>query len=262
MRSRIKWLVLAIAIVIIAAAVTAILWKNSTPNMQVGNLLKNGDFSQADENVLPAGWYTDAYIHTAGYTDYSMENGIVTIVNHALNDARFAQKVSVQPDSLYCLTGYIRAQADGGLGANLSVSDVYAFSSSVYDSDEWQQVTLYGRTGKDQQYVTVFVRLGGYSGEATGTASFRDISLTQVESVPADYIAYQWYKNSTAKAASEDSSSTPPAWPWLTGVAIVYALICWFLSRSVFENGGLTDGKHNWRSEEHTSELQSRLSHS
>ena len=115
MRSRLKWLALAIAVVVIAVAVTVIFGKSNTPKMQEGNLLANGDFSQADENGLPSGWYTDAYIHTVGYTDYSMENGVVTIVNHALNDARFAQKVDVQPDSLYCLTGYVRAQANGGL---------------------------------------------------------------------------------------------------------------------------------------------------
>ena len=246
MRSRLKWLALAIAVVVIAVAVTVIFGKSNTPKMQEGNLLANGDFSQADEDGLPSGWYTDAYIHTVGYTDYSMENGVVTIVNHALNDARFAQKVDVQPDSLYCLTGYVRAQANGGLGANLSVSDVYAFSSSVYDSDEWQQVTLYGRTGKDQHSVTVFVRLGGYSGEATGTASFKDISLTQVESVPAEYVAYQWYKNTTAKAASEKNSSSSSAWPWLTGIALAYAVICWFLSRSVLGEEPLADRKHNW----------------
>ena len=246
MRSKLKWLILAAAIVLIAVAVTAIFGKSSAPKMQEGNLLTNGDFSQAGDDGLPSGWYTDAYIHTVGYTDYSMENGVVTIVNHALNDARFAQKVTVQPDSLYCLTGYIRAQASGGLGANLSVSDVYAFSQSVYDSDEWQKVTLYGRTGKDQRSVTVFVRLGGYSGEATGTASFKDISLTQVQSVPAEFVAQQWYKNSTAKTSTSTKTSSSSAWPWLTAIAVIYALACWFLSRSVLGGESLTEDKHNW----------------
>ncbi|MBO4378446.1 MAG: hypothetical protein J5889_05760, partial [Clostridia bacterium] len=71
-----------------------------------------------------------------------------------------------------------------------------------------------------------------------------DISLTQGESVPAEYIAYQWYKNTPAKTVSDKTYS--PAWPWLAAVALVYALVCWFLSRSVLGDGGLKERKHNW----------------
>jgi len=234
MKKKGKWILIA---VLMAAAVLALILlpKKDKPVFQKGNLLENGDFSLLDENGLPQGWYTDAYVKTPGYTDYSAADGVATIVNHDLNDARFAQDVSVQPNSLYCLRGYVRADARQGHGGNLSVSNVYVFSESVYDSpEEWQEVRLYGRTGPEQKEVTVFVRLGGYSGESVGMASFRDVSLEQVEAVPADYSTTRWYKEATAAPADSGEKGEPrSAWPWLLLIALAYAALCYALRRAV-----------------------------
>lgn len=227
-------LLIALAALIVIAAALALILPHGKPAVQRGNLLQNGDFALLDANGLPQGWYTDAYVQTVGFSEYSAGEGVASITNYGLNDARFAQTVSVQPDSLYCLSGFIRAEATGGLGANLSIADVYVFSPSVYDSEgEWQQVRLYGRTGEKQREVTVFARLGGYSGEATGTASFRDLSLEQIESVPAEYIAYQWYKSENKTAAAEEEGEAKPAWPWLTAIACLYGLACFALRNQV-----------------------------
>ena len=226
-----KWLWMALALVAAAVLLAVALHGKKAP-LQEGNLLANGDFSRLDSRGGADGWYTDGYVKTLGYSEYSVEDGVATIVNHDMNDARFAQDVSVQPNSLYCLRGMIRAEAKGGLGANLSIADVYVFSSSVFDTNgEWEEVRLYGRTGKNQREVTVFARLGGYSGEAVGTASFRDIVLEQVERVPADYAITQWYKQA-AKAPvqeTEDDGTASPAWPWLLAVALLYAALCYAL---------------------------------
>ena len=92
----------------------------------------------------------------------------------------------MEPNSFYCLSGQICAQAQGGRGANLSIADVYTFSAGVYDSQgEWRQVELYGQTGPRQRSLTVYARLGGYSGESLGEAWFANLSLKKVESIPA-----------------------------------------------------------------------------
>ena len=44
---------------------------------------------------------------------------------------------------------------------------------------------LYARTGPEQTKFRLFVRLGGYSGEAQGEAYFDDISVTRIEAAPA-----------------------------------------------------------------------------
>lgn len=205
-------------------------------------LLENGDFSLVDSNGQPKSWYSDAYIYTPGYTDYTVADGVATIVNHELNDARFAQRVDVEPDSLYCFSGYVRADAADGLGANLSIEGIYVFSDSYYDTgEEWQEVRLYGRTGAQQGSVTVFARLGGYSGEAVGTASFRNLSLVKVNDVPAGYIVQNWYQAAAVYEDAEDEYGDS-AWPVLLLIAAAYAAVCMLVSRHA-----LTDEKRALR---------------
>ena len=178
-----------------------------------GNLLENADFTEMDSDGLPAGWYTDAYILEAGYTRFQYAEGdadhpcAVSIQNIGENDARFAQTVEVEPDSLYLFSGYIRAEGvEGGHGANLSVEGVYAFSTQVFDTDgQWQYVQYYGETGPEQEYITVFARLGGYSGVSSGRACFADLSLTKVDSIPGDIVADLWYRED---AYADDGDDT------------------------------------------------------
>ena len=105
------------------------------------NLLENPDFLHLDEEEMPVGWYTDAYIMEPGYTVFKFEGdaehrAAVSIQNIGENDARFAQTVNVEPDSIYLLSGYVRAEdVEGGHGANLSIDGIYAFSDKYYDTD-------------------------------------------------------------------------------------------------------------------------------
>ena len=202
------------------------------------NLLQNGSFEELDDRGMPVGWYTDAYVLDEGYTVFSvseseMEDGghAAAIRNIGENDARFAQKVQVDPESLYRFSGYIRTEGvEDGRGANLSVEGVYSFSDSVYeDSDGWQYIEWYGETGEDQTSVTLFARLGGYSGESTGKAWFDDLRLEKVNSVPGEKIAALWYQASTLSYFDEeeslfDSSVDSPAWPRLIVISLFYSL--------------------------------------
>lgn len=177
-------------------------------------LLLNNTFSVLSDAGLPEGWYTDAYVRSPGYTDYEiLENAgptgqnAIHIMNHELNDARLAQIVAVEPNSLYCLSGWIKAQTVGGHGANLSVEGVYSFPNCVYDTEgEWQRITLYGRTKSDQHSITVFARLGGYSGESLGEAWFADLSLQKVSEVPPEEAVQDFFPPSYQNAANHQWS--------------------------------------------------------
>ena len=194
------------------------------------NMLKNGDFSMLDEEGMPEDWYTDAYILESGFTIYSVREGdeehprIAEIRNIGKNDARFAQIVSVEPDRLYCLSGDILAEEiEDGHGANLSIEGVYAFSKKCYDTGgEWTHIEYYGETGPNQHYLTVFARLGGYSGESTGKASFSNLKLIEVDSLPDDVVADIWYIESDTTEEDEEEDETGKAWPWLILISIVY----------------------------------------
>ena len=199
------------------------------------NLLYNGGFEYLDEDGMPDGWYTDAYVRQEGYTTYGMtgdahggENAAM-VNNIGMNDARFAQSVSVKPETLYRLSGWIMADniGDSGRGANLSIEDVYVFSESVFHTEGgWQYVELYGETGEDQYDVTVFARVGGYSGESQGRAFFDDLSLVEVQSVPGDGVATRWFKRTVTPAVVEEAEDedAAPFWPWLLVLSAVYGL--------------------------------------
>ncbi len=197
-----------------------------------GNLLVNGDFSLIDSAQLPAAWFTDAYVSAEGYTVFSasQEDGtpVICVNNIGLNDARFAQRVHVEPNSLYKLSGDIRAEGieDQGWGANLSVYGVYAYSDAFFDTQgEWKHVEYYGQTGPEQDELTVYARVGGYSGESIGKAWFRNLSLVQVEAVPGGETADRWYRtsnSSSTKQETEQAETAAPVWPWLIAISAAY----------------------------------------
>ncbi len=200
----------------------------SGPEITYENLIENGSFLDVDESGLPAGWHTSAYFHDAD-TLWEVTQEGAHIVNPRLNDARFAQTVPVAPDTLYCLRGLIRAQATDGLGANLSIEGVYTFSDSVYDSQgEWQEVFLYGRTGEKQNYVTIYARLGGYSGESQGEAWFRDITLNRVDHVPEGYFVQNFVQPSNNNFEPETTAEKTGAFT-IVFVCILYTAAFLFL---------------------------------
>ena len=202
-----------------------------------GNLLINGGFENLDASGSPEGWIEDAYNNEEGYTVFSISEGeakeggrAASIRNIGANDARFAQTVSVEPESIYRFSGFIRTEgAEGGRGANLSIEGLYAFSESVYDTEgDWKYIEWYGETGEDQRSVTLYARLGGYSGESTGRAWFDDLRLEKVESVPGDGIADLWYSRKTISIFNDDedeeAGSSSPAWPRLILLGSGYTL--------------------------------------
>ena len=209
------------------------------------NLLQNPGFEEIGADGLPVGWKTDAYLNLEGVTFYTVSDNAmsgahsVQIENLDYNDARFCQTVAVEPSSFYRLSGYVKAwdTLDEGLGGNLSIKDVYVFSESVYDSpDEWQYVELYGVTDTDQHEVTVYARLGGYSGESFGTAMFDDLSLVKVDAPPEGIVASRWYQPTAAVQDDPsddlaDTAAASPAWPWMTAVGIAYVVLGVYLLR-------------------------------
>ena len=151
-------------------------------------LLYNGDFSIHVESAsLPAGWELRAYQNDADSVSASVatEDGITQIVltNKVANDARVAQDVTVQPNTVYRLSAQIRtSDVEYGTGANLSIDNypidgTYCYSENLFGSDSWREVMLYFRTAEEQTKVSIALRLGGYGTTATGTAEFRNVSL-------------------------------------------------------------------------------------
>lgn len=211
------------------------------------NLLYNASFEEINSQGMPVGWYTDAYVQEEGFTLWSVEadaqSGSQSAVVHNLgmNDARFAQVVAVEPETMYCLSGWIKADgiSEVGRGANLSIYDVYSFSTSVYDTaGEWQYVELYGETGEDQEELIVYARVGGYSGESEGRAQFDNLQLRQVDALPASVEAADlWFRLPSfeqydrGEQAAEVAGEASPFWPWLLVISAIYVLAAFQMLR-------------------------------
>ena len=212
-------------------------------------LLYNGDFEIENEDGMPDGWYTDAYIMEKGYSVFSLvksddaaEHGNIVLINNlALNDARYAQDVAVEPDTLYCFSGDIRTEKiTDGRGANLSIEGLYVFSQSLYEThDEWTHIEWYGETGPEQYSVTLFARVGGYSGESSGKAWFDNLSLRQADHVPGDEVADRWYNPSKTNIDSEPEETvneSSPFWPKLLLILIIYLAAAWLAASRIKRN--------------------------
>lgn len=202
------------------------------------NLLQNPSFEELDNEGMPQGWHTGAYRTTEGYTTFSVteegRSGRAAVVNSFdLNDARFEQTVRVQPNTTYCLTGYVKCSGveEGGWGANLSVEGVYLELDGAFGTDDdWRCLQIYGKTGPKQTELKVYARVGGYSGESMGKAMFDDLSLTLVEHVPWTANVEPWYHEETQVPSldpvdDEEETTAAPFWPWLVTLSGVYLLL-------------------------------------
>ncbi len=247
-----------IAGLLIMAALLVFLLKPGAKTAYGVNLLKNADFEKVTGEELPEDWLPDAYQRMPGTSLYEITEGRsghgIMVYNAEYNDARFMQTVPASPNTLYELSGYVKADAREGKGANISIADVYLDWTGVMDTqDDWQQVKTYGRTGPSQRELTVYARLGGYSAESLGSAAFDDLSLMAVEKAPDGVRVDSWevWKpgNNYTDTVSEDPA---PAWPWLVLTGVFWSALAYCLARRA--------NKHAERSlEENNKKLDSGL---
>lgn len=178
------------------------------------NLILNGDFSNVDANGMPVGWSREMWFTDTGVSRlYVDENGYdgncVAVVNADPNDARFAQTIAVEPDSIYRFSCMVRAEgcSEDGYGATISFEDTFSYSDSIWDtSGDWQEICVYGRTGADQDEVKLFIRLGGYGNLGKGRAWFDNIEAVKLDAAPegVEALSLEAQKSSGGKAASAD----------------------------------------------------------
>ena len=212
------------------------------------NLFENPDFALTDGE--PDGWSQSSYNpQNSGFAiDYDEHRDIcLFIYSFDNNDARWTQTVKVSPNTEYKLTVEVRAENCGawGRGANISVLDTDAYSDSVYDTDgEWQTLTLYGKTARKQDSITVALRLGGYSGDNTGKVWFRHPVIEEC-TFPADAISrsFATFEPADYSQASSESTSLPerttPTW-----------LLTAFITALLFAAGITSVGRMNEEEEQ------------
>lgn len=153
------------------------------------NLLQNPSFETGSTN--PDGWATQSYLPGPLFTwDFaqSVEGGnSVKIVQTVANDARWLQEVTVDPNTDYVLSGWIKTieVAHTGqtvdAGANLSVLGTNARTPALIGTNDWTYVSVVFNSGPTAGSLFVYARLGYFSGTTTGTAWFDNVQLAPVK---------------------------------------------------------------------------------
>ena len=159
--------------------------------LPVSNVLLNGDFENGD--YLPTNWFPDSWASGAAFvwdnTQPHQGSKSVRISLATPNDARWIQSVTVQPNTEYRLSGWIKtenvAHSSGPVdaGANLSVYDTWDHTTGLIGTNGWTNVSMTLNTGSSSQII-VAARLGYWSGTTTGTAWFDELRLEPVNPPP------------------------------------------------------------------------------
>ena len=218
------------------------------------NRVVNGDFSQTDNMDMPLGWsremwHTDVGVSQLFVDSEGYDGNCAVVVNADANDARFAQTIEVEPDSIYRFSCMVKVEGcgDAGYGATLSFEDTFSYSDSILDTrGEWRELTVYGRTGENQSEVTLFVRVGGYGMENTGTARFDNVEAVKVDAAPegAQVLSLATVSSSGGGEASSAAAATQEAPKRNTEayflLALLYGVLILALAR---RQGRLGDSK-------------------
>jgi len=176
------------------AALYAILIFTAMVYSEEENLLQNASFEEGEANT-PTSWSSWAWDTKQDVTEFKLESGaahsgsrFVTIINNKENDARYRQMVNIKEESFYRLSCWIKTDNVGKekTGANISIEGRVDTSRDFKGTNaEWEYTELYMETGKDINNIVITIGLGGYGNVNTGEASFDDIKMEEVESIPA-----------------------------------------------------------------------------
>jgi hypothetical protein len=215
------------------------------------NLVQNNSFENGTEST-PAFWQIEAWDKAPETTEYKHESGnahsgskCVTIINNKENDSRYIQPLNVSENKMYMLSCWIKASGiqKDKKGANISLEGKLESSADVWETDgQWQQVAMYAKTGPGITTFTVTVGIGTYGSTNTGRASFDDVSVVEVSSIP-DGAAVCNLSNEQQQSGDQNNNnaggnngSTTSIFGWILFIGIFVVIIVFVLYRSVTKN--------------------------
>lgn len=146
------------------------------------NLVQNGGFEipgqMPDDYAL--GWTArgEPGVHLSRDEQYAHSgSSSVRIYSPIGDEASFEQELTVEPETQYLLTGWIKTEnVDSGTGATLSLIGTWFHSEGRFGTTDWTRVVLWFNSGTRTK-VRIGARLGYPS---KGTAWFDDIRLTPI----------------------------------------------------------------------------------
>ena len=194
----------------------------SAPALASRSLLNNGDFIRGSGDSVD-GWRTDAWILTAGTTEYKWiaphhgQPGEVAIFSHRNNDARWVQGLSVGPGWYHIsVEARTRNVLPFFTGASVSVLEDGIISRDLTGDTDWTPLNLYVRVGRRGADIDVALRLGGYMNLTRGQAWFRRARVVKLAGSPRN--ASPVFDLS---AIRRTETTGPIGHPWTLGAAFL-----------------------------------------
>ena len=148
------------------------------------NLIQNPRFENISGN-LPQDWKLEVWKDQEHGFDFYLEKNKVKQGNYSaamkhntLGVSRWKQLLSVETDSLYTLSGWIRTEGVTiGAGACLFVEGMGIRTTPLFGTNDWQFVSVTGRSALEKKQIEIQCRLGDYGASSQGNAYFDQIVL-------------------------------------------------------------------------------------
>ena len=170
-----------------AAAAIAVTPMSALAVSQGASLVRNGTFTQG-AGSMPEGWRTEAWGADLSQFSWSTEGGegTISIASPKANDARWCQNIQVEPGAQYRIAARVKTSDVGTstAGAFVAIEPRIADTPDVRGTSDWRTVEIVATAGEQPTW-DICPRLGSYASLNTGTAWFRDVSVTQVGGAPA-----------------------------------------------------------------------------
>lgn len=135
------------------------------------------DFIRSESNLFISEFKRDSEVKYSKQRSYR-------IVSPKYNDAMFYKKIKVEKNKPYKVTcmvkteGVILEENNSGIGAQISIEGSTERSIAILGTSDWHEIKLIFNS-KNREEVNIGFRLGGYLGNAKGTAWFSDFKLEE-----------------------------------------------------------------------------------
>jgi hypothetical protein len=187
------------------------------------NLIRNGSFEEIVNENVPLHWRIHAWTLEPSVDQFGIDkenytsgNQSVFIHNSRENHCYYIQRVSVQENTFYKISGWIKTENVGqnSEGAGISLIDYFDVGGNFKGTGDWQYAELYVTIGPGVSNIEVMLQIGNYGALNTGKAWFDNISMTKVNTIPANVaIAAVTNKKSTSNVdnvETRDEDKTEP----------------------------------------------------
>jgi predicted membrane-bound dolichyl-phosphate-mannose-protein mannosyltransferase len=217
----------------------------------VDNIVLNGGFEEGVEDAFF--WRENVWESDAGEYDIKVVTGQAKSGNNCVkisciveNDARLTQDVTVDPGTLYKISGWIKTEDVGmeAKGANLSVWLLMETSTDIKGTSDWTYVEMFGRTGANQSTLNFTIGVGGHGSLNTGTAYFDDIKIEKTVSIPEDATIVSLDNNQSDNNEVEEKDSSGNMWLIIGIVLLVLAIVAvifFVFNKTGGDKGGSND---------------------